>query len=155
MTSRSSRSTVLVCEDEVLVRMLMVDLLDESGFKTFEVSDAKEAIALLEARSDIHVLLTDVNMPGLDGFALARHVREHWPNISILISSGRVRPTGDEVPEGAEFIAKPWSEVLEVIRGELHPGLSLPWAVSLERACGQRRLTAALQDLAASAPSHA
>ncbi len=100
---------VLVVEDEVLVRMVIADLLQEGGFKTIEAADPAEALALLEARRDISLLVTDVNMPGLDGFALARHVADRWPTIGIIVSSGRVQPQPGDLPEGALFVPKPWS----------------------------------------------
>jgi two-component system, response regulator PdtaR len=105
----SDRAMVLVVEDEVLVRMVISDLLQEAGFKTIEATDPAEALALLGARSDIAVMVKDVNMPGVDGFALARHVAERWPAVEIIVSSGRVLPSPGEMPKGAAFVAKPWS----------------------------------------------
>jgi CheY-like chemotaxis protein len=113
MYASEERPLVLVVEDEVLVRMMISDLLQEAGFKTVEAADPAEALAILEAREDVSVLVTDVNMPGLDGLALSRHVSANWPKIEIIISSGRIRPAPSEIPERATFIAKPWpNEVL-------------------------------------------
>jgi CheY-like chemotaxis protein len=105
----SARPVVLVTEDEPLVRMLATDVLTEAGFKVFEAVSADEALTLLAARPDIQALVTDVNMPGsLDGFGLARTVRERWPGVGIIVLSGKMMPGPDDLPEAARFIAKPY-----------------------------------------------
>ena len=69
---------VLVVEDEALLRLLVVEVLEEAGFEVIEACTADDAVILLVQRSDIRVVFTDVNMPGcLDGFQLARHVQDH------------------------------------------------------------------------------
>lgn len=102
------KSVVLVVEDEPLVRMLYGDVLEEAGFKVVTAADASEALAILAARPDIAVMLTDVNMPGdMDGLALARYAGKRWPNLAVLVLSGRVRPSPEDVPRGCLFIPKP------------------------------------------------
>jgi CheY-like chemotaxis protein len=99
---------VLVVEDEPLVRMLMADVLDEAGFKVFEVVNADEAMAVLQARSDVRAVVTDIEMPGsMNGLALARLVRERWPGIGIVVTSGRARPGPDDLSDKVVFLAKP------------------------------------------------
>ena len=94
----------------MLVRMLAVEVLTEAGFTVLESANGAEALTILEARPDIQVLFTDVNMPGsLDGFALAEIVQTRWPEIRILIGSGRIRPGPAEVPAGMRFMAKPYA----------------------------------------------
>jgi CheY-like chemotaxis protein len=67
---------VLAVEDEPIVRMSMSDFLDDAGYKVFEAVNADEAIALLQARSDVQVVVTDIEMPGsMNGLELARVVR--------------------------------------------------------------------------------
>src|SRR3954466_3476297 len=79
---RPERPVVWLVEDEPLVRMLGVDLLTEAGFEVLQASDADEALTLLEARPDIEVLFTDVNMPGsLDGLKLASWASESRPHL--------------------------------------------------------------------------
>ena len=80
MADASTRQVVLIVEDEALVRMIAVDMIEEAGFEILEAANADEAILLLEARRDITVLFTDIEMPGsMDGLRLAQAVRGRWP----------------------------------------------------------------------------
>jgi CheY-like chemotaxis protein len=101
---------VLLVEDEALVRMMAADLLrEEGGFKVVEVVNADEALTILEATADVRALVTDVEMPGsLDGFTLARVVKQAWPQVGIVVTSGRMAPGPNELPSGALFIPKPY-----------------------------------------------
>ena len=103
-----TRQTVLVVEDEVLVRMMFADVLDDAGFKVIEAADADEAMRVLDTVSDIAVVLTDVEMPrgSINGFELARRVRE-TTEIGVLIASGRACPGPGDLPRGSHFIGKP------------------------------------------------
>src|SRR5215203_6515414 len=101
---------ILLVEDEVLVRMVAADVLEDAGFTVLESTNAEEALRLLETRPDVEVLFTDVNMPGaLDGLDLAQTVHEQSPEVGILIGSGRIRPDPGELPPGTRFIAKPYA----------------------------------------------
>jgi CheY-like chemotaxis protein len=93
---------VLIVEDEALVRIDLVEALQEAGFKTFEANNAAEAIAIMETNSEIRVVFTDIEMPGtMDGLALSHYVRRRWPPTIIVISSGRHRPkTRCDAPPG-------------------------------------------------------
>ncbi|OYX97400.1 MAG: hypothetical protein B7Y80_19835 [Hyphomicrobium sp. 32-62-53] len=105
-----NRATVLVVDDEIFVRMDLVDALAAAGYTTREAGCAAEAIEVLEQQADIAVLFTDIQMPGsMDGLALAHYVREMWPPIAIVISSGNCSPAVDDLPSGAQFLAKPYS----------------------------------------------
>ena len=102
-------AVVLVVEDEPLLRELTVEFVEEAGFVALEAGDADEAVALLQARSDIAVLFTDINMPGsMDGLRLAHTVRERWPSIRILVASGRVRLKQSDLPQTSVFLEKPY-----------------------------------------------
>jgi len=102
------QSTVLLVEDEPLIRLFVSELLEDSGFKVVEAANATEALVLLEAGLEINVLLTDVDMPnGGNGFELAHKVHESWPEAEILIMSGRRWPSQGDLPQGAAFLAKP------------------------------------------------
>ena len=106
---REGAPVVLLVEDELLVRMLGADILEDAGFQVVEAMNGEEAVTVLEARPDVQVLLTDVDMPGsIDGFELARHTSAHRPDIAILIVSGKVRPGPGEMPEGSLFVPKPY-----------------------------------------------
>jgi len=102
---------VLVAEDEALVRMMTVDVLEEAGCAVIESTNAAAALAVLDQRSDVQVLITDVEMPPgpLNGLDLARLTREHFPHIDVVIVSGKVRPSPDDLPPGTRFVPKPYS----------------------------------------------
>ena len=114
-----TRPVVLVVDDEVLVRMLAVDVLEEAGFVVLEAENAEAALLALRARPDIAVLLTDVDMPGgMNGFDLARLTRERHPGLGIVIISGKSYPRPGELPPGAHFIGKPYrpEAVVELVQ---------------------------------------
>jgi CheY-like chemotaxis protein len=118
--SENERTVVLLVEDEPLVRMFGADVLEEAGFEVLEAVDGDAALAVLEARPDINVLFTDVNMPGsLDGLDLARLVHARRPDIKLLIASGQVRLGADDIPDAGRFLPKPYAPdaILREIRG--------------------------------------
>jgi len=99
---------VLVVEDEMILRMRAVDIVEDAGFHPVEAVNADEAISILESRSDISLLFTDIQMPGsIDGLKLAHSVHERWPSIKIILVSGQVKPTDAERPEDSRFFGKP------------------------------------------------
>jgi CheY-like chemotaxis protein len=115
----SRRPVVLVVEDEFLLRMDVVDIIAEAGFEVVEAANADQAIDILEARRDIAVVFTDIQMPGsMDGLKLARAVRGRWPPIKIVATSGHVGVRQMDLPEGGRFLPKPYSstEVTGVLR---------------------------------------
>ena len=121
-TSPDRPTVVLVVDDEPLVRMLGVEVLEDAGFAVVEAGDAAEALDKLRSHPDVRVLFTDVNMPGeLNGLELARLVHERRPDIRLLVASGQVRPTPAEVPDGGQFLPKPWNgeEVVDRIKAML------------------------------------
>nr|WP_243368204.1 response regulator [Microvirga solisilvae] len=102
------RPVVLLVEDELLVRLTQVEILRDAKFWVVEAQDADEAFDLLRQRPDINVVLTDVNMPGsIDGFEFARLVRQGWPEVGVLVISGKVAPKDGDLPEGTHFLQKP------------------------------------------------
>jgi CheY-like chemotaxis protein len=102
---------VLVVEDEGFIRMLAADILQDEGFTVLEVATADEAWPILESRSDIGVLFTDVNMPGsMDGLTLAARVAERWPRIRLVLTSGRQGLSIDQVPDHGQFVQKPYHQ---------------------------------------------
>jgi len=103
-----NRSVVLLVEDEPLVRLVIAELLDEAGFRVIEAVNAAEALQVLESGLRVDVVLSDVEMPpGPDGYSLARHVRDGWPRIEVLLTSGRQWPREGDLPPGVAFLAKP------------------------------------------------
>jgi two-component system, response regulator PdtaR len=100
---------VLLVEDEPLVREFEIDVLQDAGFRVLEARTADEAFDMLRGRPDVRIVFTDVDMPGsLNGFEFARLVRQGWPEVAILVSSGKMQPKAGDLPEGAAFIAKPY-----------------------------------------------
>ena len=115
----SSRPVILIVEDDLLVRMNALETIGEAGFEVIEASNADEAIAVLEKRHDIHLIFTDIRMPGsMDGLKLARAVRGRWPPIKIVATSGLVDVGEKDLPEGGRFLAKPYSP--DELAGVLH-----------------------------------
>ncbi len=111
------RPVVLVVEDEFLLRIDAADVIAAAGFEVIEAANADEAIEILESRSDITVVFTDIQMPGsMDGLKLARAVRGRWPPIKIIATSGNVGQV--DLPEGGRFLPKPYSpaQVTGVLR---------------------------------------
>src|SRR5579863_10016729 len=99
---------VLVVEDEMLLRMRAVDIVEDAGFTPIEAANADEALAILESRSDVDLLFTDIQMPGsIDGLRLAHAVHERWPSIKIILMSGKLTPTDSERPTDSRFFGKP------------------------------------------------
>jgi CheY-like chemotaxis protein len=117
--SVSRRPVVLIVEDEFLLRMNAVDMIRDAGFEAIEAANADQAIEILEARQDITVVFTDIQMPGsMDGLKLARAVRGRWPPIKIIATSGHVGVRENDLPEGGRFLPKPYSpdEVTGMLR---------------------------------------
>ena len=103
---------VLIVEDEPLVRMGAVKIIEDAGFDVIEAASADEAIRILECRSDIRVVFTDIHMPGsMDGLKLAHAVRNRWPPIKIIVTSGRDLITEQDLPEGGRFFTKPYDAI--------------------------------------------
>jgi CheY-like chemotaxis protein len=99
---------VLIVEDEMLLRMRAVDMVEDAGYTPVEAVDADEAVAILESRSDIALVFTDIQMPGsMDGLKLAHAVHERWPPIKIILVSGQLKPTSVEIPADSRFFGKP------------------------------------------------
>jgi CheY-like chemotaxis protein len=110
MAEAAKRRVVLVVEDELLLRIDAAEMIAEAGFDVVEAGNADEAIAILEGRPDIHIVFTDIQMPGsMDGLKLVRFIRGRWPPIKLVATSGlMVVPDGD-LPEGGVFIGKPYT----------------------------------------------
>lgn len=118
------KNTVLVVEDDVLLRLVAVDLLEDAGYAVIEATSADEAAETFATHSEIDLVFTDVNMPGkLDGFGLARLVASVRPEVGIVIASGLTRPQPGQLPLGAQFMTKPYNpdRLLEAL-GEMAGG---------------------------------
>lgn len=111
--------TVLVVEDEFLLNLDISEELLQQGYYVLTATNADEAIKILESRKDIHTIFTDVNLPGsMDGLKLAAAVRDRWPPLNIIITTGKKAPQPDEMPTNSVFVAKPYkrADVLSALR---------------------------------------
>jgi len=102
---------ILVVDDEPLIRMLAVDLARDAHCAALEASNAAEALSLLETRSDIRLVLTDIDMPGgMDGVELARTIMERWPQVRVVIASGSGRlARRQSLPDTIRVFPKPYA----------------------------------------------
>lgn len=104
----ATSSTILVVEDDAIVRMLIVDVLEELEFTVLEAADAEEALALVQNTTQvIDLMMTDVGLPDMNGQQLATKVRKLRPALPILFASGYAENI--DVPDGMQVIAKPFS----------------------------------------------
>jgi CheY-like chemotaxis protein len=88
--------------------MLAVNMVQDAGYTSIEAVDTDEAFAILESRSDIALLFTDIQMPGsMDGLQLAHQVYKRWPPIKIILVSGQLRPLTRDIPLESRFFGKP------------------------------------------------
>ena len=103
---------VLIVEDDFLIRLQAAQIISKAEFDVVEASSADEAISILEARSDITILFTNIQMPGsMDGLKLAAAVKGRWPPIKIVATSGLVNVRQEDLPEGGHFISKPYDSI--------------------------------------------
>ena len=117
----SQTRTVVVVEDEFLVREIAVSELEESGFTVIEFPTADAALAHLQSHvGETAVVFTDVQMPGrLNGLDLVDIVSRTWPQIGVLVTSGGALVNPARLPPCARFVAKPWraSDMVNRVRG--------------------------------------
>ncbi|MDI6029503.1 response regulator [Corticibacterium sp. UT-5YL-CI-8] len=107
----NGKAVVLVVEDSKIIRMGAVDLVVAASFEAVEALDADEAIRILETRSDIDLVFTDVQMPGtMDGIKLSHYIRDRWPPVKLIVASGTAILEESSLPEGSRFFAKPYSD---------------------------------------------
>jgi two-component system, response regulator PdtaR len=113
---------ILVVEDDALIRTLAVEIVEEAGFNFIEAANADEAVAILESRTDIAMVFTDIDMPGsMDGLKLAHAIRNRWPPVKIVMVSGKTHLSPRELPTNSKFFAKPYpvSEMILELRSSL------------------------------------
>jgi len=113
------KNTILVVEDQPLLRLHAIDMIQDAGFIALEAEDADAAIAILMLSADIQLVFTDIEMPGsMDGIQLAALVRDRWPPMRIIVTSGRGPVDASTLPVGCPFIAKPpiWPALIETMR---------------------------------------
>jgi two-component system, response regulator PdtaR len=106
-----NKKTVLIVEDEFLIALGAAELFKGAGYDTVETSNADEAVAVLESGRVIGAVFTDIRMPGsMDGLALAWCIRDRWPPVKIIVTSGHHTIRKGDLPDGCVFIPKPYSD---------------------------------------------
>lgn len=104
-----TNTVVLVVEDEALVRLDVISQIEDEGFTVIEAADADAAIRILETNPDVTILFTDIDMPGsMDGLKLSAAVRDRWPPVKIVVTSGHRMVEITDLPDGSVFHAKPY-----------------------------------------------
>ncbi len=120
IAASSSGEIAIVVEDDAAVRMLVLDLLRELGYKTFEAANAKIALPLFESAQRVDLLVTDVGLPGMNGRQLAEIARQHRPGLKVLFMTGYAQIAAERqgfLEEGMDMVAKPF--VLEVLASKI------------------------------------
>jgi CheY-like chemotaxis protein len=118
-SDEATSTTILVVDPDILARMVIADYLRDCGYKVIEGVNADDALAVLQAARKIDVILAEVQLTGgIDGFELARQIREKYPAIDVILTSGAARAAakaGDLCDDGP--LEKPYhpQEVLRRI----------------------------------------
>lgn len=110
---------ILVVDDEPIIRLYECDVAEEAGYLTVGAFNAEDALAELAGPTEIDIVLTDVNMPGiLDGFGLAEAVKTRWPDVKVVITSGEADNAGKAEESDFPFVAKPFTpdELVHALR---------------------------------------
>jgi CheY-like chemotaxis protein len=113
VSEQSCTYTVLVVEDDMIVRMPIAEYLRDCGYNVLEAGDAAEAITTVHEAGPVSLVFSDVRMPGpMDGFGLARWLRKNYPEIPVLLTSGynSSRSLSFDVAQGVKLIEKPYSQ---------------------------------------------
>ena len=112
-------TAILIVEDDVLANEHLEFILQQAGYEVVSATSADEATALLEDREDVHLIVTDINLPGtMNGLRLAAAVKARRPAINIIIVTGYGAPKADEIPPGSLFLPKPYNarKMIEAVR---------------------------------------
>ena len=113
------RAAILVVEDETLLRLHAVDFLTDEGYLVLDAANADEAIRILEARGDVALVSTDVNMRGsMDGLRTVELIHRRWPSVLLIVTSGKNALRDSDLPDSGRFIPKPYTSerVLQVVQ---------------------------------------
>jgi CheY-like chemotaxis protein len=106
---KPDQPVVLVVDDEYLIRGVLTEILKDSGFYVVAAASAEEAIRYISKLAHIDVVFSDIKMPDMDGFELARWVHKHKPNLPVILASGYTGKTNMAADLcGAQFLPKPY-----------------------------------------------
>ena len=111
MSEQDKDTLVLVVEDEPLLLIMATDMIEDAGFSVVSATNADDALTILSERTDVRIVFTDVRMPGsMNGLDFAAKVRDRFPPIEIIVTSGHERPVTSQLPARGVFIGKPYQE---------------------------------------------
>ena len=119
MTVSPASAVVLVVEDDPLLMMAMVDFVEQAGCEAIEANTIAEAIRVLETRTDVRTVFTDLDMRGSTaGMKLALVIRDRWPPIELILTSSRGQPQDHEMPKRGVYVDKPFDrrKIVSAIR---------------------------------------
>jgi DNA-binding NtrC family response regulator len=100
-------STILIVEDDTLIRLSIAEHFRDHGFRVLEAANAEEALQIFGASVPIELMISDVNMPGMDGAALSIWVQSNFPDVQIVVISGA--PSNRTRISGVVFVEKPFA----------------------------------------------
>ena len=108
--------TILVVEDDVLIRFMIADDLMANGYRIIQAASADEALQVMQSSAHLDLILTDIRMPGsMDGLTLAAKARAQWPHLKIIVLSGDLPAVTSTIPADA-FLPKPYCSSAVLIR---------------------------------------
>ena len=109
--ANTSAGTILVVDDQAMIRMFGADMIADAGYQVIEANSADEALLILENAEGITLLFSDIDMPGsMNGLALAEVVHKRWPDVRLLLTSGGQKLEDEDIPDHGRFLPKPYNE---------------------------------------------
>lgn len=107
----SDKPILLLAEDEAMLRLLAMEMLEEAGFQVFEAADGVEGLELLKSHPEIALLVSDIKMPRMDGYALAEAGLALKPDLKILLMTGYAQAPPPALLKQAEvqILRKPFN----------------------------------------------
>jgi DNA-binding NtrC family response regulator len=105
------KQQILIAEDEVMLRVIAVEMLEDAGFEVFQAGDGEEALTLLKLNPGIALLVSDIKMPRMDGYALVKAGLDFKPDLKVLMMTGYAQdPPPDLIRERRiEILRKPFN----------------------------------------------
>ena len=115
---------ILLVDDEENYRELIAKVLTKAGYAVLQAADGMGALSLLE-RSNVDLVISDILMPVLNGYALVARLREKWPNMPVILTTGFLSPDAAKsmMKGSVDFIPKPINAetLLDMVRGRVAP----------------------------------
>ncbi len=126
--AEEGQPTILFVEDDLYVAETMRMLLASLGYHVLYAANAREALTIIESGTALDLVLSDIVMPGpMDGLDLARHLRQSYPTLPIVLASGYAHSAQDALSEGFTLVGKPYPADLDrILSAKLPPGKAQP-----------------------------